>query len=73
MLESWIFWSLLAATMQSVRTAGQKYLTADVSPLGATLVRYLFGLPFIAIYLGWLFVDREHALPTLNATQGKSQ
>ena len=68
MLESWIFWSLLAATMQSVRTAGQKYLTADVSPLGATLVRYLFGLPFIAVYLGWLMVSREHALPTLNAT-----
>ncbi|MBO6558071.1 MAG: DMT family transporter [Pseudomonadales bacterium] len=68
MLESWIFWSLLAATMQSVRTAGQKYLTADVSPLGATLVRYLFGLPFITMYLGWLMIDRGHALPTLNAT-----
>jgi drug/metabolite transporter (DMT)-like permease len=63
MLESWIFWSLLAAGMQSVRTAGQKYLIADISPLGATLVRFLFGLPFIAAYLGWLFVDRDASIP----------
>lgn len=68
MLESWIFWSLLAAAMQSIRTAGQKYLTADVSPLGATLVRYLFGLPFIAIYLGWLMSTRGYELPLMNTT-----
>jgi len=37
--------------MQSVRTAGQKYLTADISPLSATMVRYLFGLPFALVYL----------------------
>ncbi|MBT4615344.1 MAG: EamA/RhaT family transporter, partial [Gammaproteobacteria bacterium] len=66
MLESWVFWSLLAATMQAVRTAGQKYLIADISPLGATLVRYLFGLPFIAMYLGWLLVDRGVSIPALN-------
>ena len=66
MLESWIFWSLLAAAMQSVRTAGQKYLTADVSPLGATLVRYLFGLPFIGLYLGWLMMQPGHDLPEMN-------
>ena len=63
MLESWVFWSLLAASMQAVRTAGQKYLIADISPLGATLVRYLFGLPFIAMYLGWLLVDRVASVP----------
>ena len=67
MLESWVFWSLLAAGMQSVRTAGQKYLTSDISPLGATLVRYLFGLPFIAAYLGWLLADRDVSLPPVNA------
>ena len=54
--------------MQAVRTAGQKYLTSDVSPLGATLVRYLFGLPFVATYLGWLLVDRNVSLPVMNAT-----
>ena len=64
LLESWIFWSLLAASMQAVRTAGQKYLTNDMSPLGATFVRYLFGLPFIALYLGWLLQARDYDLPT---------
>lgn len=68
MLESWVFWSLLAASMQSVRTAGQKVLTADVSPLGATLVRYLFGLPFIALYLGWLMTSRGYSLPVPDST-----
>lgn len=68
MLENWIFWSLLAASMQSVRTAGQKYLTAHISALGATLVRYLFGLPFAVIYLTWLVRRSDHPLPDLNVT-----
>ena len=66
MLESWVFWSLLAAAMQAIRTAGQKHLTAEISPLGATLVRYLFGLPFVATYLIWLLVDRDEPLPEPN-------
>jgi len=32
--------------MQSIRPAGQKVLVADISAVSATLVRYLFGLPF---------------------------
>lgn len=68
MLESWVFWSLLAAVMQSVRTAGQKYLSADISPLGATLVRYLFAVPFILAYIAWLLADRDVSLPSLNTT-----
>ena len=66
MLESWVFWSLLAAAMQAIRTAGQKYLTIEISPLGATLVRYLFGLPFVAIYFIWLVVDRDGSVPEPN-------
>ena len=63
MLDSWIFWSVLAAVMQSVRTAGQKYLAEEVSPLGATLVRYLFAAPFVVLYVIWLLDDREINLP----------
>ncbi|MFT7219285.1 MAG: drug/metabolite transporter (DMT)-like permease [Candidatus Azotimanducaceae bacterium] len=63
MLESWIFWSLLAAGMQAVRTAGQKVLIADISPLGATVVRYVFGLPFALAYLAWLMEDRQLPVP----------
>lgn len=68
MLESWIFWALLAALMQAVRTAGQKYLTDHISALGATLVRYLFGLPFAAAYLLWLVRRGDGSLPELNDT-----
>jgi len=68
MLESWIFWSLLAAGMQAVRTAGQKVLLADISPLGATVVRYVFGLPFALAYLVWLMDDRQLPLPDLSTS-----
>ncbi|MBD3647761.1 MAG: EamA/RhaT family transporter, partial [Pseudomonadales bacterium] len=64
-LEPWVLWTLVAATMQSVRTAGQKYLTADISPLAATMVRYLFGLPFALLYLGLVSGGQ---LPALNTT-----
>jgi drug/metabolite transporter (DMT)-like permease len=49
----WIVLTLLAVVMQSVRTAGQKHLTRDLSAIGATLVRFLFGLPFV---IGLVFV-----------------
>jgi drug/metabolite transporter (DMT)-like permease len=64
--DSWIFWTLLAASMQSIRFAGQKYLTADVSAFAATLVRYLFGLPFIVAWLAYLLIDRD--FPDVNLT-----
>lgn len=63
-LESWVFWSLLAAVMQSIRTAIQKHLTAQISAEAATLVRYLFGLPFVLVYLWWLLDGQP--LPGLN-------
>ena len=68
MLDSWIFWSVLAAVMQSVRTAGQKYLAEEVSALGATLVRYLFAAPFVVLYVIWLLADREINLPEPDTT-----
>ncbi|XOV87047.1 MAG: DMT family transporter [Pseudomonadota bacterium] len=65
-LDSWVFWTLLAATMQSVRTAGQKELARTVSPLAATMVRYLFGLPFAVLYLGLLLQVSGVDLPPVN-------
>jgi drug/metabolite transporter (DMT)-like permease len=50
----WIPLTLGAAAMQTVRTAGQKRLSEDVSNLMATLTRFLFGLPFALAYLGAL-------------------
>lgn len=66
--DSWIFWTLLAASMQSVRTAGQKRLSDDITAMSATMVRYLFGLPFAIAYLAGLSSAREIALPPLNPT-----
>lgn len=55
-MSAWIGFTLLAALMQSVRTAGQKQLSSSVSPMSSTLIRYVFGLPFALAYL--VFVCR---------------
>jgi len=47
----WIFLTLAAAPLQVARNAMQRGLVGDAGPWGATLVRFLFGLPFsIAIF-----------------------
>lgn len=58
----------MAAVMQSVRTAGQRGLTDRISPLAATLVRYLFGVPFAIAYLVLLISIGNRPLPDLNNT-----
>ena len=58
----------LAAMMQAVRTAGQKQLTAAVTPLAATLVRYLFGLPFALLWLTYAGATLNFDFPDLNLT-----
>lgn len=49
--------------MQSVRTAGQKRLAGEMSALGATSVRYLFGLPFALAWLWFLLAQEGGGLP----------
>jgi len=52
--------------MQAVRTAGQKQLSAQLSAMATTAVRYVFALPFAIVYL-WFITDvRESPLPVLN-------
>lgn len=47
----WILLTLAAAPLQVARNAMQRGLVGDAGPWGATLVRFLFGLPFsIAIF-----------------------
>lgn len=52
-MESWIWIPIAigAAAMQAVRTAGQKQLTAAISTMAASYVRFLFGLPLAVAYL----------------------
>ena len=65
-MEAWIWIPItfLAAFMQAARTAGQKYLTKDFSAVGASYVRFLWGLPFALVYLLVLKEMGGHQLPT---------
>ena len=60
-MELWITFTLLAVVMQSVRTAGQKQATQYLSVPAATLVRFLYGLPFAGLYFGYfrVFADGQ--------------
>ena len=40
-----------AALAQTLRNAAQRHLTGDLGALGATLVRFFYGLPFAAVWL----------------------
>ncbi len=52
-----------------MRNAAQRHLTADLGALGATLVRFLYGLPFAALWLlaVWIGVSEAGALPGITA------
>jgi drug/metabolite transporter (DMT)-like permease len=56
----WIAITLVAAAAQTARNAMQKGLTTTVGTVGATLVRFVFGLPFAALSL--LLVTRSTGL-----------
>ncbi|WP_199259582.1 EamA family transporter [Paracoccus binzhouensis] len=47
----WILATLIAAAAQTGRNAAQRRLTAELGTMGATAVRFLFGLPFAALVL----------------------
>lgn len=64
-METWIYFTLLAAFMQAVRTAGQKQLSSHLNAMATTAVRYVYALPFAAVYLYWMLDHREVAMPIL--------
>ena len=47
----WIPFTVWAALAQTVRNAAQRHLTTELGTLGATLVRFLYGLPFAGLWL----------------------
>ncbi len=63
-METWIWIPItfMAAFMQAARTAGQKHLTKDFSAVGASYVRFLWGLPFALVYLWFLSNRAGHDL-----------
>ena len=65
-MEIWIYFTLLAATMQAVRTAGQKQLSGKLNAMATTAVRYVYALPFAWIYLIWMLNFKDTQAPPLN-------
>ncbi len=52
----WIPFTLIGAAGQVLRNAMQRGLTASLGTLGATHIRFLFGLPFSMMFLGALLI-----------------
>ena len=66
---AWLWMSITigAALAQTLRNAAQRHLTGSLGTLGATLVRFVYGLPFAALWL-WLvlhFTGQTLPAPTL--------
>jgi drug/metabolite transporter (DMT)-like permease len=63
----WAVFTVAASGGQVLRNAMQKELTATLGTVGATQVRFLFGLPFAAVFLAIVRVTTRLPLPDLNA------
>ena len=59
----WIPITLAAAAFQTARNAFQRGLTGELSALGATYTRFLFGFPFAALYALAVFTLADVARP----------
>ena len=64
----WIAFTLVAAFSQNVRSALQKSLASDLTATGASYVRFLYGLPFAALYLIVLLQVTGETTPQVNTT-----
>lgn len=62
----WIALSVWAAFAQTLRNSAQRSLTASLGTLGATLVRFLYGLPFALAWLAAVHYWRAEPLPAAN-------
>lgn len=60
----WIPITIWAAFAQTLRNAAQRHLTAELGTLGATLVRFLYGVPFAALWL-WILVGPFKTAPPI--------
>ncbi len=61
----WIPLTLFAAAAQTVRNTAQRHLTAELGTLGATLVRFLYGMPVLVLWLCLVLLLGGHPQPTL--------
>jgi drug/metabolite transporter (DMT)-like permease len=61
----WAVFTVIAAAAQTVRNATQRELTARLGTVGATHVRFLFGLPFALLFLAGVVLVTAEAPPAL--------
>ena len=64
----WIPVTIFAAFAQTIRNAAQKHLAVSLGTLGATLVRFLYGLPFALLWLTGVHHFGGYAYPSPNWT-----
>jgi drug/metabolite transporter (DMT)-like permease len=63
----WIPVTICAAAAQTMRNAMQRHLTAALGTVGATQVRFLYGLPFAVLFLLVVLAATGEPLPVTNA------
>lgn len=63
----WAVFTVIAAAAQTVRNATQRQLTRDLGTVGATHVRFLFGLPFAFVFLALTIVATGASPPRPHA------
>ena len=65
-MELWIGITIAAAFFQNVRSALQKHLKGRLTTYGATYARFVYAVPFVAIYIALLAGPGEMPFPALN-------
>ncbi|MDR3420516.1 MAG: EamA family transporter [Xanthobacteraceae bacterium] len=59
----WAVFTDIAAIAQTVRNAMQRELTTSLGTVGATHVRFLFGFPFVLVFLAGVLIATGMPLP----------
>ncbi len=62
----WVIFTVLAAGGQTLRNAMQRELIKTLGTVGATHVRFLFGLPFALLFLAVVLAVTGEPFPALN-------
>jgi uncharacterized membrane protein len=66
----WIALTLWAAFAQTLRNAAQRHLVSNLGTLGATLVRFLYGLPFAVLWMALVYAYAGSKFPIINIRFG---
>ena len=62
-MELWVVFAFVAATTQTLRSAGQKQMKSVIGDFGASYIRFSYALPFAALWL-WVWASfHDLALP----------